>query len=1407
MLVDFGLHRYGPVADADRAQYGSLPYMAPEYFREGALGPWTDVYAIGVTLYRLLVGRAPRPLVRSAASSSSGSLGSVRWDPAPRPPSAYTGRDDDVLDRVILKCLALDPRARFEDAGALADALSRVADGDRSAGAAVLPVASDWTVGRDEELQALERCVHGFGTKAPKGSDELASRPSVVLVVGAPGVGVSHLLRRFKVVSQTAGVPCYLEVGFHGRPTVPGRILRTLENHMEAEAPEARARWRRFLDGLRRRRAPGRSELSEAERRDRRAAEVALAASQVSEPVVIAVDGLHLYDEITIGLVSDLCRWLLERGPDDGFPIRLVLSFREDGPARPLLRELGGMLVRSPRVESITVPPLDLDGTVELFERRLRPAQSVGRRVDEPDDRRRPSSPLEIFRHTAGFPARIAALAAEPEDGPDRPGERTTSARWTGLDGASLDIVTASVLAGRPVTVAELIRVTGVERRSVRERLEALELCGLVSRDPRDASSAWVGVPSVEELSAEVSPHRVRRLSAALADDLSSRSRHTDASWRVEAALHYKRAGKPSRVAEHGLAAARFLKERCQHRAALEMYREVLSALPARRRALSLSVQIEMAEIYATIGDIEEGASQLDELLRFLPRRMSPERRRVLLWLGTLRSRQGDYRRAATLFEEGFDGLRWTREGRTVRRLTHREFLFFLNERAILATFLGDLDRAIELCDEGVEIAGDSRVHSVREATLNLLATRASVSVRRFEYDDAIERLRRSNEIADAIGSPANQGAVLNNLGIVYQNCDRYAEAIAAFEKAESICLSLDEGPSLVSIYGNTAILRAKRGEYALADRALLEAERLRPSVVGKQQELFDRHCRGLCALYRGRYQEAFHELTESGRIAIDTGARLLGAFDTVYAAEALLFRGDLDRARSLLEESLGEPPGGRVARMAIARLAFVEALDDRRDRGRDRLEDYAAAPSAATVPFLDAWDDLFVAWAASLLLVQGENRELRDEFVQRIGRAEEFFERTGLPPPLAMARLVRAERSFLEDDFDSALRILEATDRTDHGLARGLLALLEARSTLGILLRDGGSDERLVERVADLLADARVQWMVEEVAPWGEIAERLLSALRGDLASDGRSVATVVNASTYLSRWEPPPALPFPSGGPSVVTGEETEAPRRDLDEPSSSATAPFRPSERSWFVGRERIVARSHAMSEVLERLDRLAGSDLPLLIHGETGTGKELLARCVHASSLRASGPFVVLDARSIPPGLVEVELFGARAGAFTDLTTNRPGILSSGAGGSVFIDEIADVSAEVQAKLLRVLSEGRYRPVGATEEETVDVRFLLSTRWHPDVLRDGGTVRADFLERARVLELQVPPLRQRTEDLRELIAAFLEADGGGSLAVSDAAVARFRRPRGPATCASFEISSHGFASSARTRSPRS
>ncbi|MGA2808163.1 MAG: sigma-54 dependent transcriptional regulator [Terracidiphilus sp.] len=191
---------------------------------------------------------------------------------------------------------------------------------------------------------------------------------------------------------------------------------------------------------------------------------------------------------------------------------------------------------------------------------------------------------------------------------------------------------------------------------------------------------------------------------------------------------------------------------------------------------------------------------------------------------------------------------------------------------------------------------------------------------------------------------------------------------------------------------------------------------------------------------------------------------------------------------------------------------------------------------------------------------------------------------------------------------------------------------------------------------------------------------------------------------------------------------------------------------------VGKHQLVWTGETMRRVMAQIERVAASETRICIYGETGTGKELVARTLHEKSNRSAGPFVTLNCAAVPAELIESELFGHEKGSFTGATQRHTGKFEQAHRGTLFLDEIGDMPAAMQAKLLRVLEEGEVERVGSAKPTTVDVRVVVATHRNLEQLVESGAFRRDLYHRVVVFPLELPPLRNRREDLPALVEHF-------------------------------------------------
>jgi DNA-binding NtrC family response regulator/tetratricopeptide (TPR) repeat protein len=1330
VLIDFGLWRRGLEQPPDAAVHGSLPFMGPEYFRGGPLGPATDVYALGATLYWLIARRFPRP--RPASTGCRGP--EPEWDAPPLPLADHLRGLPPDLEWIILRSLSVDPSARFPSAGEVLEALERLGEKEGLTRERAAPAIE--TVGRKDELRRVDCFLDGvFRSDGPR----------CLLLTGPAGMGQSHLFRDMKVRAQVRGLGFFLETGFPGRSPPPGSLFAAMAGSLPGMRAGSRARWLSFLTRLRLKGNGGLSDAFDADLRLRRAREVSAALRSLREPLVLAVDGLQHFDEVSIELASSLIRYLIER-PAERPPLAVALGYREEGPSQKTLEELSALLHRS-GAPALSVGPLAPWETIELH-RRLTAGSA---RPPAPNGRPEPFLvSLGIFQRTGGSPARVAAVAAGEAA---QPGGRTAFRLPPGRRGRQLRrperrLVQLLAVLERPSAAPELARLAGLPLAAAGRLLKELErrelIVPAVSGRP---GGGLVPGPSAAGTVESIGASRRRLLHRRIARNLLEGATRRKEKL-VEALLHFQKAGEARALIHHAPAAARFLRFSCRARAALDLLQAAKEAHLRLGRRPPLELTLDLADLQARTGAVKEGIRQLREVLSRREKVPPLSRLKAMFWLATLHARDGEFLRADALFSRGLSAG----DSSGLRREEH---LFFLNEHAAVKAFLGESGEASRLCEVGLRLCRKGKSARDREVSLNLLATRANVALRMRDYRRAGDDYRKSLEIADSLGSLSNRAVILNNLAAVHSQCGRAREAARALREAEEACHRLDERAPLASIHGNLAVLAARTGNFEEMERALEEA--VKAASAGPRQEFVVEHSRGLCLLYRGRYREARERLEAAIRLAEGLGDRHVSRMDQVYRAEALLFLAEYPEARSALERLSGPGEASWVRSASLSRLSLLHALIGEVDPALKAVERHGEVGGEAAGDQLADWDVLYLSWALSIAGRPGEA-------LARLSRAEARFRQAGLAPAAALASWIRAEAHLLSGQRSEALRVLSESGRGRSDLLAGLEPLLEAR----LRLEDASTPEER-EKCADLLTQAASAFAGNPLPEW----QHRLEVLRGRLDGGGdtghregqRAIEAMVLAlppegreryrgNLHLRAWIEVPA----------TAGRRRRPGGSDLrDDSTETRTLELRPAAAS----RGELVARSPSMRRLSLLLDRLRDSDLPVLIQGETGSGKELAAWLLHAGSRRSEGPFRVVDCAAIPVPLLESELFGARAGAFSGQDRDRPGLLALARGGTVLFDEVSALIPELQAKLLRTLSERTMRPLGAEVEEPVDVRFIFSTSRDLDLDVREGRFRRDLLHRIQAVVVRVPPLRERQEDLPELVEVFLDDPAGGAL----------------------------------------
>ncbi len=687
----------------------------------------------------------------------------------------------------------------------------------------------------------------------------------------------------------------------------------------------------------------------------------------------------------------------------------------------------------------------------------------------------------------------------------------------------------------------------------------------------------------------------------------------------------------------------------------------------------------------------------------------------------------------------------------------------------------GDLDGSMRYAELVMKHADAGGSREARACALNLVGL---IHQERGEHGRALECFEEFLRISREIGFGRGEQSALNQLAGIYGLQGNLDKALACYREALDASTKAGDWQGRATHLHNIGWALASMGRWAEATEhyhraiALCEEHAYRDQLLSARMEL------GGLSLKRSDYDNAaqmFGAVIAAEREARSTGRLLREALSelgwTYFRA------GDLARAEETLDEAaqVSEAVENRVELATVHRRRAELALAQGRIDAADQLVARAARHAADLNLRKEQGEARRVE---ALLAAAGGNK---GRALELFAQSEQTLEPLGDTYELALARLQHSRPLIDLGRSEEALRLLQASARTFRRLsvvaeaeeANRLLYRLEALTNrdsalLQELLSIRALDlapERIIERALDVLCESLrfEQGCVlvgdRPVAIRGQPDLATLPGQRFSLSQTEDGLILPVSqerrqlGSIWLRRAAPLSTrveaglleLVSQMLAPSLAKLSELETieARRALDIPGLRYRG---------------LVGRNRDVLELMTLVPRVAATDVPVLVRGESGTGKELIARALHESGPRADKPFVTVNCAAVPETLLEAEFFGVEAGAATGVAP-RLGKFELAGNGTIFLDEIADMSPALQAKLLRAIEEGTVTRVGGSRETKVDVRVIAATNMDLDLRERQGLFRRDLLYRLNTVQFVLPPLRQRSDDVPALTQYFI------------------------------------------------
>ncbi len=884
------------------------------------------------------------------------------------------------------------------------------------------------------------------------------------------------------------------------------------------------------------------------------------------------------------------------------------------------------------------------------------------------------------------------------------------------------------------------------------QRLGVIELFG-----PRTERKAELATTTLQAaLLAEVSPDERRELDLRLAE-----AECKVPAYAPRAAFHFLAAGDTTRGLALAVKAAERARRDGSPEHALAFLRSLVEGYGASIAPPVLArLRGDLADLYTLAGDHARAERHLREVAAFhVSENRAIEAAEASIDIALLRANQGMRDQALALIDETACTLADKPKGRPA-------YLRLLLARARIQMEKGELAAAR---DSALAARAFFDAHAERSALWRrleaLTSTRmGNIAAALSDFDGATDAYENAYRILAPLPDSLEKGALCCNLANLFTNRGMYKEAGKWYARTARVAAQIGAKELRALVEANLGVLAMCLWDLEAAEKHIRTGLALADEVGSERFTKFARLCLATLHCRQGNLREStriFGEERERARRAGDRYMLMNACFQSVYpymelgdwhearraAAEGAELAAEIAAPRGKLEGAL--ELGQIAARLglwdeAAARDAEARAatwhhhgqigveLDDLegqialgRGDAHAALEAFAAARDGFAKLKVPRWASRAEVDFAAALFAAGRTRRAR-RVLDRV-----WQEISARPParraPVAwlLAATLRGERIVAENP-----EALEPWRKVSYELAEALARARELSMT-PYLWRILDLQRTVCERLGD----------PRRASEYANEAAAELRAYRRRLPADARRAFDArQDVRAILGDAEPP----ADDGATRNVAAAE-----------QSAGAAASGGAGEAWCG----MIGVSTAMREVFALIEKIAPSDVPVLITGESGTGKELVARAIHRLSTRATAPLEAENCAAIPEALAESELFGYERGAFSGATCARPGRVRAASGGTLFLDEIGDLPREIQAKLLRVLAESAVRPLGGASVQKVDFRLLSATGRDLRSEVERGGFRPDLFYRILGVEIRLPPLRQRPEDIIALAEHFL------------------------------------------------